>query len=613
MKEFLESVRSTKQQDHGHALNEVLAEVRSLKQSCAGHEELREELLAEVRGLKQANGVLEIPCRDVSQKLEVLLAEVCTPIPSIRVLITNASTKPPQVQAPPVEAGVKDEGVDQGLSFAFTNEPNDDEEGVYDNCVEHDETASSCMHDDAEDSEDEVQATAPDTSTHDYQDIDKSAYACSNTWGAPMDMTLCFCTIFDSGDGRGFGLRLIDCVKSDDLIIEYVGEVLNQRMKNERLTMQFQESGKNAMYYIVQASPGRFIDARLKGNRARFINHSCSPTARLERWRAGNEVRVGVFALRDLMSGEEVTFQYDIATNDPTSFQCKCASEYCRGTMAAVQRVMRSNSEGRAMEATAALELGVDKPQVAAKISAEQEPLVRNQALAAIAQDKNHFYGSLDDKIRQLGLIQGTSATRNVKDPLTIQRMRETLRAIEAAAMFDEICILYDNQPTVRKNILQGKCVRESVKALFSARFKAAKDASKPWENADLWGHSADICAFRRLVHEDIYVFGESKEKDKKVVWTLEKYGYRESSRKRGVFKFVRDQVPMTRAVTFNRDALKVAWFKMCWYVQVKSGIFRTHACLHFHCTSPYNAASFKSLKSHAESQSAAAGACSHR
>ncbi|RLO09062.1 hypothetical protein DYB28_010208, partial [Aphanomyces astaci] len=534
-------------------------------------------------------------------------------------------------------AGVQDEGVDQGLSFAFTNEPNDDEEGVYDNCVEHDEAASSCMYDDAEESEDEVQARAPDTSTHDYQDIDKSAYACSNTWGAPMDMTLCFCTstssnktcsntveqaqailhrrgcvescgnncenracvvectdsvcnvngdcgnrrlqmsprpqvqVFDSGDGRGFGLRLIDCVKSDDLIIEYVGEVLNQRMKNERLTMQFQESGKNAMYYIVQASPGRFIDARLKGNRAQFINHSCSPTARLERW-SGNEVRVGVFALRDLMSGEEVTFQYDIATNDPTSFQCKCASEYCRGTMAAVQRVKRSNSEGRVMEATAALELDVDKPQFAAKVSGKQEPLVRNQALAAIAQDKNHFYGSLDDKIRQLGLIQGTSATRNVKDPLTIQRMRETLRAIEAAAMFDEICILYDNQPTVRKDILQGKSVRESVKALFSARFKAVKDASKPWENTDLWGHSADICAFRRLVHEDIYVFGESKEKDKKVVWTLEKYGYRESSRKRGVFKFVRDQVPMsewTRAVKFNRDALflknktKVHWYPL--------------------------------------------------
>ncbi|RQM30180.1 hypothetical protein B5M09_009418 [Aphanomyces astaci] len=140
------------------------------------------------------------------------------------------------------------------------------------------------------------------------------------------------------------------------------------------------------------------------------------------------------------------------------------------------------------------------------------------------------------------------------------KRMRETLRAIEAAAMFDEISILYDNQPTVRKNILQGKSVRESVTALFSARFKAAKDASKPWENADLWGHSADICAFRRLVHEDIYVFGESKEKDKKVVWTLEKYGYPESSRKRGVFKFVRDQVPMsewTSAVKFNRDAFR--------------------------------------------------------
>ena len=44
-----------------------------------------------------------------------------------------------------------------------------------------------------------------------------------------------------------------------------------------------------------------------------------------------------LFALRDIPVGEEVTFDYDLVTEDPEEPQleirCNCGSERCRGTL----------------------------------------------------------------------------------------------------------------------------------------------------------------------------------------------------------------------------------------------------------------------------------------
>ncbi len=45
---------------------------------------------------------------------------------------------------------------------------------------------------------------------------------------------------------------------------------------------------------------GVFIDAALKGNESRFMNHSCDPNCVAQRWTVRGEVRVGMFALRDI-------------------------------------------------------------------------------------------------------------------------------------------------------------------------------------------------------------------------------------------------------------------------------------------------------------------------
>lgn len=47
-----------------------------------------------------------------------------------------------------------------------------------------------------------------------------------------------------------------------------------------------------------------YLDAKRKGGIARFVNHSCDPTCRLEQWTAMGQPRCAVFSLRGMEAGE---------------------------------------------------------------------------------------------------------------------------------------------------------------------------------------------------------------------------------------------------------------------------------------------------------------------
>ncbi len=61
----------------------------------------------------------------------------------------------------------------------------------------------------------------------------------------------------------------------------------------------------------------------------RHINHSCDPNSFV---RTVGGVR-HVFALRDIGSGEEITYDYCINSGGDTLWQCDCGSERCRRTI----------------------------------------------------------------------------------------------------------------------------------------------------------------------------------------------------------------------------------------------------------------------------------------
>ena len=64
--------------------------------------------------------------------------------------------------------------------------------------------------------------------------------------------------------------------------------------------------------YVLMLDHGDVIDASRKGGLMRFVNHSCSPNCKMEKWSIAGEERCGIFAHQVIKPDEEVTVDYNI-------------------------------------------------------------------------------------------------------------------------------------------------------------------------------------------------------------------------------------------------------------------------------------------------------------
>ncbi|CAB9503172.1 36 and H4 lysine-20 specific [Seminavis robusta] len=133
--------------------------------------------------------------------------------------------------------------------------------------------------------------------------------------------------------GRGWGLAVQETVKRGGLVQEYLGDVIDEPTKEERLRQWNLEHPNDPNYYIMCLSSGWYVDARETANMARFINHSCDPNCILWRFNVGGYMRDGIFALRDIQPGEFLSYDYHFDTKQGDKFVCRCGSKNCRGTM----------------------------------------------------------------------------------------------------------------------------------------------------------------------------------------------------------------------------------------------------------------------------------------
>ncbi|ETI49466.1 hypothetical protein L914_06549 [Phytophthora nicotianae] len=133
---------------------------------------------------------------------------------------------------------------------------------------------------------------------------------------------------------KGWALRLLEPVKAGQLVIEYVGEVINEEEKERRLLDHAKNSPEDKNMYIMELGKGEYIDARFKGSVSRFINHSCDPNCHLLKWRVKGVNRIAITALKDIKPGTELSYDYQFHTKQAMEWKCHCKSKNCRGTMA---------------------------------------------------------------------------------------------------------------------------------------------------------------------------------------------------------------------------------------------------------------------------------------
>lgn len=135
-----------------------------------------------------------------------------------------------------------------------------------------------------------------------------------------------------STPGRGYGLILLEPVPEGTIICEYMGEVISSADMLSRMRDYTSEDH----FYFASLGSGLYLDASKMGSFARFANHSCEPSCRMERWTVKGERRIVLTSQRPLTSHTEVTYCYNFEDdgwqhNPYRSQQCLCGSQYCSG------------------------------------------------------------------------------------------------------------------------------------------------------------------------------------------------------------------------------------------------------------------------------------------
>jgi uncharacterized protein len=121
--------------------------------------------------------------------------------------------------------------------------------------------------------------------------------------------------------GRG-GFAKVNIAKGRQ-VIEYVGERIAKQESLRRC------EANNP--YIFNLSPELDLDGDVPWNPARFLNHSCSPNCDAE----VDEGRIWILARRDILAGEELTFNYGYDLEDYKNYPCHCGAAYCVGFIVA--------------------------------------------------------------------------------------------------------------------------------------------------------------------------------------------------------------------------------------------------------------------------------------
>ncbi|GJN21309.1 hypothetical protein PR202_gb08774 [Eleusine coracana subsp. coracana] len=111
-------------------------------------------------------------------------------------------------------------------------------------------------------------------------------------------------TWFHSGK-KGYGLQLAEDVSEGRFLIEYVGEVLDITSYESRQQYYASSKGQKHFYFMT-----------LNGGE----------------WMVNGEVCIGIFAMRNIKEGEELTFDYNyVRVSGAAPQKCFCGTAKCRG------------------------------------------------------------------------------------------------------------------------------------------------------------------------------------------------------------------------------------------------------------------------------------------
>ncbi|KAF3916636.1 hypothetical protein ABW20_dc0104471 [Dactylellina cionopaga] len=130
---------------------------------------------------------------------------------------------------------------------------------------------------------------------------------------------------------HNWGLYAMENISNNEMIIEYVGEIVRQQVADIR-ERNYLRSGIGSSY-LFRIDETTVIDATKKGGIARFINHSCTPNCTAKIIKVEGTKRIVIYALRDIAKDEELTYDYKFEReiDSEERIPCLCGSSGCKG------------------------------------------------------------------------------------------------------------------------------------------------------------------------------------------------------------------------------------------------------------------------------------------
>ena len=138
---------------------------------------------------------------------------------------------------------------------------------------------------------------------------------------------------------HGSGVFAAKNIKKGEFIIEYKGLLRS----HQEVDAAYDGENETGHTFLFTLNEDFVLDANIKGNEARWINHSCDPNCDSEHVDAEDgdksKDRIEIKALRDIKTGEELSYNYGIRLSERHTsklkklWACLCGSPKCSGTM----------------------------------------------------------------------------------------------------------------------------------------------------------------------------------------------------------------------------------------------------------------------------------------
>jgi SET domain-containing protein len=138
---------------------------------------------------------------------------------------------------------------------------------------------------------------------------------------------------------HGNGVFATQAIARGERVIRYKG-LLRTHAEVDRVYADEADSGHT---FIFTLNDKYVIDANVDGNDARWINHSCDPNCEAAHLESDTgkkrKDRIYIEAMRDIVPGEELTYNYGITLDEPYTarlkkiWACRCGAKNCTGTM----------------------------------------------------------------------------------------------------------------------------------------------------------------------------------------------------------------------------------------------------------------------------------------